>query len=217
MWIDVTVPLDGNPPRWPGSVGVTLDYANDLADGDKTRDTVLTMDVHCGTHVEVAAHVSLRGLPMDSVNLDHLMGLVAVLDATGHREVPKSLAGHIPQQVMGVLTRTDNSIKQLMGISDFEESFVGWSVEFAEAVAALSQVRVAGADYLSIQPYGGNPRVHEVLLEAGKAVLEGLDLSEVEPGVYEMCGLPLSLPSREAAPARVLLRPVSDSEMSVTR
>ena len=217
MWIDVTVPLDGNPPRWPGSVGVTLGYANDLAEGDETRDTLLSMDVHCGTHVEAAAHVSVNGLCMESVNVDQLMGLVVVLDATDHQQVPKILAGDVPEHVIGVLTRTDNSIKQLMRISDFKENFVGWSVEFAEVVAALPQVKVAGADYLSIQPYGGNPRVHEVLLESGKAVLEGLDLSEVEPGVYEMCGLPLSLPSREAAPARVLLRPVSDSEMSVTR
>ena len=38
-------------------------------------------------------------------------------------------------------------------------------------------------------------------------LVEGLDLSEVEPGEYEMSCLPLRLAGGDGAPARVVLRP----------
>ncbi len=37
-------------------------------------------------------------------------------------------------------------------------------------------------------------------------VVEGLDLSEVEEGEYEMICLPLRIPGGDGAPARVLLK-----------
>jgi arylformamidase len=37
-------------------------------------------------------------------------------------------------------------------------------------------------------------------------VIEGLHLSEVEPGSYEMTCLPLRITGAEGAPARVVLR-----------
>jgi len=44
------------------------------------------------------------------------------------------------------------------------------------------------------------------LLGAGIWVIEGLDLSQVEPGCYEMICLPLRLAGVEGSPARVALR-----------
>jgi arylformamidase len=37
-------------------------------------------------------------------------------------------------------------------------------------------------------------------------IVEGLDLSEVEPGEYDMTCLPLRIVGGEGAPARVILR-----------
>lgn len=103
-------------------------------------------------------------------------------------------------------------MNKLMRTSDFNPSFVGWSVEFTKELTSRPGIRFAGADYLSVQPYGGDNLVHTGLLSAGVAILEGLDLADVEPGLYDMVGLSISLPSREAAPARVLLcRVESDS------
>ena len=44
-----------------------------------------------------------------------------------------------------------------------------------------------------------------VLLGAGIIVVEGLNLRDVEPGVYEMFCLPLALVGADGAPARVVL------------
>jgi len=47
---------------------------------------------------------------------------------------------------------------------------------------------------------------HHVLLGGGVIVIEGLNLRDVEPGVYEMLCLPLKVVGSDGAPARVVLR-----------
>ena len=47
----------------------------------------------------------------------------------------------------------------------------------------------------------GDAEAHRVLLGAAVVVVEGLDLSAVEPGSYELC-LPLKLVGSDGAPAR---------------
>jgi arylformamidase len=66
-----------------------------------------------------------------------------------------------------------------------------------------------GLDGPSIDPPGavGFP-AHRTLLDAGVIVLEGLDLSEVPPGDYELLCLPLKILGGDGAPARVVLRSV---------
>ena len=44
------------------------------------------------------------------------------------------------------------------------------------------------------------------LLGAGTIVIEGLNLRDVEPGIYEMFCLPLAIVGADGAPARVVLR-----------
>ena len=47
---------------------------------------------------------------------------------------------------------------------------------------------------------------HHVLLGAGTIVIEGLNLRDVEPGIYDLCCLPLRIVGSDGAPARVVLR-----------
>ncbi len=54
-----------------------------------------------------------------------------------------------------------------------------------------------GIDYLSVEKFGtADYPAHHALLEAGVVIVEGLDLSEVEPGEYDMTCLPLRIVGR---------------------
>ena len=48
--------------------------------------------------------------------------------------------------------------------------------------------------------------VHRTLLGSGAVIIEGLNLSEVDPGDYELICLPLKIEGGDGAPARVVLR-----------
>jgi arylformamidase len=61
-------------------------------------------------------------------------------------------------------------------------------------------------DYLSIERFGSPDfPVHHRLLGAGVFVIEGLDLSAVDPGRYTLVCLPLKFPELDGAPARAVL------------
>ena len=68
-------------------------------------------------------------------------------------------------------------------------------------------IKVVGVDDLSVEQSGkpGAP-AHRVLLAGGMIVIEGLNLRDVDPGVYEMFCLPLRVVGSDGAPARVILR-----------
>jgi len=69
-----------------------------------------------------------------------------------------------------------------------------------------------GIDYLSIGGYHADgAKIHKVLLQAGIWIIEGLDLSAVTGGRYEMICLPVKLHGSDGAPARAILRPIGAS------
>ncbi len=72
-------------------------------------------------------------------------------------------------------------------------------------------VRVVGLDYISIGKYGDDSNIgatHKMFLENGVYILEGINLSKVKPGRYDLICLPLLLEKGDAAPARAIVRPV---------
>jgi len=71
----------------------------------------------------------------------------------------------------------------------------------AEALAANGPACV-GIDSLSI----GSAGVHRTVLGAGIWVIEGLDLTRVEPGDWELICMPLRIAGGDGAPARAILR-----------
>jgi arylformamidase len=67
-------------------------------------------------------------------------------------------------------------------------------------------VKLVGIDYLSIDKFKSEKHpTHFVLLERDVVILEGLNLSAVAPGEYQMVALPLNLQDADGAPTRVIL------------
>ena len=103
-----------------------------------------------------------------------------------------------------MLIKTPNS--RLWGSPEFHTDYVGVTEAGARYLVEHG-VKVVGVDYLSVEEFKkpGAP-AHHVLLGGGTIVIEGLNLRDVEPGIYEMFCLPLRDRRRDGAPARVVLR-----------
>ncbi|GAC1305398.1 MAG: hypothetical protein NVSMB27_44150 [Ktedonobacteraceae bacterium] len=68
-------------------------------------------------------------------------------------------------------------------------------------------MQTVGIDYLSVGGFTKDGvETYHVLLEAGIWLIEGLNLSEVVPGIYELICLPLKIVDADGAPARAILR-----------
>ncbi len=103
-----------------------------------------------------------------------------------------------------MLLKTRMSGQMLKG--GYQEDHVYLTVD-AALYLAQAGIKLVGFDYLSIDRFGSADfPAHHALLGAGVVVVEGLDLSEVEPGEYDMACLPLRVAGGDGAPARVVLR-----------
>jgi arylformamidase len=108
-------------------------------------------------------------------------------------------------EVTRLLLRTDNSSLWETGPQTFPDEYVSLSADGARWLVSRG-IRLIGIDFLSIEARGapGHP-THRTLLEAGVVILEGLDLSGVEPGTYTLVCAPLTIAGADGAPARAVL------------
>ena len=119
---------------------------------------------------------------------------------------PGELAGlSLSGEVTRLLLRTDNSALWAADPHAFPDEYVSLSAEGARWLVD-NRIRLIGIDFLSIEARGapGHP-THRTLLEAGVVILEGLDLSGVEPGEYTLVCFPLKIAGGDGAPARAVL------------
>ncbi len=201
--IDISVRLHPDMATWPGSPGLRLHSTRAISRGDGVNESRLDMDVHCGTHVEGPMHFIDGGGAVSDIPLGVLVGPARVehipmADEIGARELDS-----VPPGVERLLLRTRNSDERQPGAA-FDEGYVALTLDGAQWVADHG-IRLVGVDYLSVQRFADDPETHRVLMRAGVAILEGIDLGGVEAGTYRLTCLPLALHGAEAAPARAIL------------
>lgn len=200
--------LTADLPTWPGSPGVLTTWRNAIARGDEANVSQLAMDVHTGTHVDAPYHFVDGGALVEDLGLDPFVGPAMVADASDAVEITAAVlaALELPAHVERLLLRTANSTNPSLYELPFDEDYAALTLDGAEWLADRGTIRLIGIDYLSVQRRALSTDVHRIILNAGVAILEGIDLRATEPGDYELVCLPLRLPGVEAAPARAILR-----------
>ncbi|MBC7231436.1 MAG: cyclase family protein [Actinobacteria bacterium] len=205
-WIDVTAAIYSGMPHWPGDEEVAIERTQDLERGDPYNLSRASLGLHAGTHVDAPLHFLPRGAGVDDIALRNLVGPARVLEIMGTRAIGRAeLEAHRIEESERILLKTDNSTRAWER-EPFREDYASLTLE-AALFLAERRTLLAGIDYLSIAPPGKEAaEVHRVLLGAGVVILEGLVLSGVAPGVYELVCLPLRVARGDGAPARAILR-----------
>ena len=194
-------------PVWPGSPGFSLTWVSRMDRGLSFNSSRMNCDSHIGTHVDAPLHFVENGEPVDQISLEHLIGPCQVAYLPGLKEISdRSLAQlRLPKGTKRLLLRTDNSKLWDKKDKKFKGDFACLDSEAARWIVHHGIVLI-GIDYLSIGSYEDGIETHKILLKSQVVVLEGLNLSNVDPGEYELICLPLKLTGAEGAPARVVLR-----------
>jgi arylformamidase len=203
-WIDVSVPIRSGMVCWPGNPEVEIVQTEHLERGDPATVSRVSLGVHTGTHVDAPAHFILGGAGAESLPIDRLIGPARVLDvgeADHVRPAHLEPAGLRPGD--RVLLKTRNS--RHWGEDRFRSDYTYLSLDAAHHLVERG-VWAVGIDYLSIGDMNRGAETHRVLFAAGICILEGLDLSRVEAGWYDLVALPIRLEGLDGAPARVALR-----------
>ncbi|QUS59970.1 cyclase family protein [Synechocystis sp. PCC 7338] len=207
-YIDISVPVSPELPRWPGSPEIQFQRSLDLNNGDIATDTTINFSVHTGTHVDAPSHFISEGNTVDQLDLDVMMGMAYVAVFPDDVEfITADLLNNLPlpAQIKRLLLRTRNSYFWQIKGSEFQKDFVGLTADAAQWIVDQG-IQLIGIDYLSVQRYYDGPATHQILLDAEVVIIEGLNLDSVSEGIYELICLPIKLKGIEGAPARVVLR-----------
>jgi arylformamidase len=205
-WIDVSVPLHNGMVHWPGDPPYRMHHVMDQRKGDICTVSQVTMGVHTGTHMDAPLHFIEDAASIDKMPFDATVGRARVVEIRDpkciHRDELEPLAIESDERI---LFKTANSNRQWHK-DPFNEDFVFIEQSGARYLAERG-VRLVGVDYLSVGGFKQDAvETHHALLDAGIWVIEGLDLSGIEPGTYEMICLPLKLVDSDGSPARAILR-----------
>jgi arylformamidase len=205
-WIDVSVPLRNGMVHWPGDPPYRIHYVHDQKKGDTCTVSQVTMGVHTGTHMDAPLHFIEDAQSIDLMPLDTTVGPARVIAIDHGTSIGRAeLEKHQIEPGERVLFKTANS-GRLWNKDAFDENFVFIDASGADYLAERA-VRLVGVDYLSVGGFRQDAvETHLALLGAGIWIIEGLDLSRVAPGRYELICLPLKLVDSDGAPARAILR-----------
>lgn len=203
---DATLTLRDGMSAWPGDRPYRCAVASVIANGQGAKVSDLDLTTHTGTHVDAPAHMLDGGAGVDAIAPSVLVGPAVVVEVRGVRSIGVSELREMDWRgVERVLFKTAGS-----GARETQpapgEGFVALE-EAAARFLASRGILLVGVDCASVDPPGSRDNAaHRALLEAGIVIVEGLDLSQVPAGRYELfCG-PLKVAGGDGAPARVFLR-----------
>ena len=201
---DISLTLSPRSIRWVTGQPLELIERKRMSRGDSNNSSSIHTSVHAGTHVDAPFHFVPNGITIESLPLETFIGPARVCAVRpGTHITAADVAKANLQGESRVLFKTRNS--QLLKKGAYDPNFAPFSVDGAMALVELG-VKLVGLDYLSAAAANEQVPVHRAFLDHGVILLEGVDLSEVPPGRYELFCPPVKLAGSDGAPCRAVLR-----------
>lgn len=208
--IDISVTVENGIPVWTDNPGISMKR---LAEPQKPDEYVtvseLGFNVHTGTHIDAPRHFVAGAPTIESIPLEKLIGACYVADLSGMEKITAAdlEAKNIPSDTQKLLLKTDNSHKWAQPLHQFDTSYCALTKDAAAWVVKRG-IHLVGIDYLSIQLYTGSDETHITLLKNEVVILETINLTAVQEGVYELLCLPPKFKDVEGMPVRAVLRTI---------
>jgi arylformamidase len=200
--IDISPLLTPQIAVWPGDVPFTREVACAIAEGSNIDLSSFRTTVHVGAHTDAPSHYALRGQAIDERPLERYYGPAQVIHVEigrGERILPRHL--RVEVAAPRILFRTGT----FPDPNRFDRDFASLSAELVEHLADRGAVLV-GIDTPSIDLFDDKVlESHTAVFRRDLAVLEGIVLDHVEPGLYTLVALPLRIAGADASPVRAAL------------
>ncbi len=177
---------------YPGDPAPQRRVEKDMARGDLYNMTAFSMCAHNGTHVDAPFHFLAEGKTIDQMGLKPFVGDCFVARCRGELTA---------EDALDILERARQAgARQRLLLA-------GELTVTAEAAKVFAQARLLllGNEGQTVGPENAPMEVHQILLGAEVALLEGVVLKDVAEGKYLLCAAPLNLAGSDGAPCRALL------------
>lgn len=208
---DISPALTPDVAVFPGDSPLRRHRLLDMNDGAHLTLSTLQTTVHAGAHADAPSHYGPGARTMDEQDLGLYLGPCQVMETRwwpGQRLGANDIVGKVTEP--RVLLKTNSWPVHTV----FNEDYAAVSPELVERLAEEG-VRLLGVDVPSVDPPTSKGlESHQACLTHDVSIIEGLDLSRVPPGRYELIALPLKLVGFEGSPVRAVLRPLPSVKRS---
>jgi arylformamidase len=175
---------------YPGDPPTVVRQVKTIGEESDYNLSVLCTCVHAGTHADAPLHFLEGGTSVDQLPPDAFIGPCTVIEIKDSPITGECVNRRFPQNAERLLIKGNGEVT-FMDSAAFE--------------AAELPLRLVGTDALSVGMEGSEMQTHKAFLRKGIVILEGLDLSEVQPGNYFLIALPMKIGGAEGAPVRAFL------------
>jgi arylformamidase len=207
---DISRPLFNGLAPWPGDTAFHFELKWQMASGATVNVGALEMGVHNGTHADAPFHFQPNGIPIDQMPLDTYVGGAVVLDLTERFQDGRYDEIKIAD-IASSAEALDAAPRLLLKTGVWGDPKI-----FPERIPVIAadvppwlqsrKLKLLGLDLPSVDPIDAKVLLnHHALAAAGIAIVESLDLSEVNAGIYHFSALPLRISGADAAPVRAIL------------
>ncbi|MEY2494924.1 MAG: arylformamidase [Verrucomicrobiota bacterium] len=207
---DVSRLLSNDLAPWPGDTPFHFELKWKMAEGATVNVGEVVMGVHNGTHADAPFHFEQGADTIERMPLETYLGDAVVVDLTKQFETDR-----IRQITIADLESCSDALelapRLLLKTNVWKDSkvFPNWIPVIAADVPEWlrqRQVKLLGLDLPSVDSIDAKKLLnHYALAAAGIAIVESLDLSEVEAGTYHFSALPLRISGGDAGPVRAIL------------
>jgi arylformamidase len=200
--IDISIPIEPGMIVYPNNPEVIFE----MEKGESSVHTKVSIGTHTGTHIDAPLHaVGISNTSsIDELELDIFYGSARVLDLSTVTDSVRieHLDKYDIQKGERILLKTNNSIR---GFETFYNDYVYLDGDAADYLVQ-KDIKLCCIDYLSIKQKGSSDlRPHTSLLENNIAIIEAINLKDVEEGKYLISALPLRLKGLDGSPCRAIL------------
>ena len=201
--IDISWPITENTTEYKDKKTVKFTQTKNFPQ-DNSRDSIITLGSHTGTHIDAPSHFLEKGETTDKIDLATLIGDCRVLDLTHVEEkiTKQDLEKFEIQKDDIILLKTKNS--SISPTEKFNTNFVYLEKSGAKFLAD-KKIKCVGIDYLGIERSQPEHETHKILMENNIPIIEGLRLEKAKEKTYFFCCLPIFVKNLEASPSRAIL------------
>lgn len=203
MLHDISPPITPELQVWPGDTPPSREVLLDMEQGDHLTLSTFRSTVHVGAHADAPNHYGTAEAGIDEAPLERYLGecqLVRVAARPGTRIGVGDWLDGVETERLLIATGSYPEP------TDFREDFVGLEPFLVDELHSRG-VRLVGIDTPSVDLFTSKDlTAHRAFLRHGMSILEGLVLSRVPAGRYELIALPLPLVGFDASPVRAVLR-----------
>ncbi|GED70685.1 kynurenine formamidase [Brevibacillus reuszeri] len=200
---DISRTLKRGMPTWPGDTPFQYEVSWPKSDSGSVNVGKLTMSIHTGTHVDAPFHFDDDGRKITELDLNLYVGQAKLVDVSGLESIG---ADDLAQIDLTGITRLLLRTSSWSDPEQFPETICYLRPDLAPFLAEKG-IRLIGVDVPSVDPLDSKELpAHHGLHQNDIHILEGLWLDDVEPGMYELIALPLSIVEADGSPVRAVLR-----------